>query len=80
MQPAQLWLHLYGSLSPVAGRSNKSCTLIDVETCLKETRTRLAALVLKLGMVPLAALFPSPLIAQGTANDADSWLSSTTRC
>ena len=37
---------------------------------MKETRTRLAVLVLMLGMAPLAALFPSPLSGQITANSA----------
>jgi len=41
-----------------------------VETCLKETRTRLAALVLALGMALPAALFPSQLWGQNIANAA----------
>ncbi|MDR3751934.1 MAG: SpoIVB peptidase S55 [Terracidiphilus sp.] len=39
-----------------------------MKSCLKQTRTRLAALALTLGMAPLAALFPPPLSGQNTAN------------
>ncbi len=42
------------------------CTLIDVKSCLKEIRIRLAALAVTMGVASLGALFPALLPAQST--------------